>query len=439
MTMATGRLRGVLVLCAGWCVCQAACAMLPARLSMVAEGYSGTSVNTAVFRANSITSRGDTQYCCFYDPEGYVTVARRKLGEDSWEIHTTPYRGNVADAHNVISMAVDGDGYLHLAFDHHGHPLKYCRSLAPDTLAFGAPEGMTGKDEEDVTYPEFHNMADGRLIFVYRSGASGKGNMVMNIYDTATRKWERLHDALLDGEGERNAYWQLTTDRAGTIHLSWVWRETWLVETNHDLCYARSEDGGVTWRRSDGTAYTLPITADNAETAWHIPQNSELINQTSMTADDEGRPLIATYWREACDPVPQYRVVSHDGNGWRMETVGRRHSPFSLSGGGTKMIPVARPQVVSDGRMIYYVFRDAERGSRVSVAMRSAAGGEWTITDVTDFGVDAWEPTLDKNCWRDKGRLILFVQKSSQGDGERVVASGATPVYALEVECVRPD
>ena len=29
---------------------------------------------------------------------------------------------------------VDGDGYLHLSFDHHGHKLNYCRSIAPDKM-----------------------------------------------------------------------------------------------------------------------------------------------------------------------------------------------------------------------------------------------------------------------------------------------------------------
>ena len=423
-----GRIASLLLLAAGACgAADAGAAMPGARLCEVAHGYSGTSVNTAVFRANSVTSRGDTRYCCFYNPEGYVTVARRRPGDDAWEVRPTRYKGNVADAHNVISMAVDGEGYLHLSFDHHGHPLRYCRSIAPDTLAFGDLEPMTGRGEEDVTYPEFHNLADGNLIFVYRSGASGRGNMVMNRYDTATRQWERVHDVLIDGEGMRNAYWQLATDARGTIHLSWVWRETWLVETNHDLCYARSDDGGKL------LMYTLPATRADAETARHIPQGSELINQTSMTADSAGRPYIATYWREAGDSVPQYRLVSHDGARWNMETVGTRRTPFSLSGGGTKMIPASRPQVVCDGSRIYYVFRDAERGSRVSVATRPTDEAQWEIADLTDFSVDAWEPTFDKNCWRDSRRLFLFVQKTSQGDGEKTVDTPPTPVYLLEL------
>jgi hypothetical protein len=43
----------------------------------------------------------------------------------------------------------DGDGYLHISWDHHGDPLHYARSKAP-----GSPEletmPMTGKTEENI-------------------------------------------------------------------------------------------------------------------------------------------------------------------------------------------------------------------------------------------------------------------------------------------------
>ena len=94
---------------------------------------------------------------------------------------------------------------------------------------------MTGVDEGDVTYPEFYPLTDGDLLFVYRSGSSGRGNLVMNRYSLKDHKWARVQDVLIDGEDKRNAYWQLYVDEKGTIHLSWVWRETWQVETNHDL------------------------------------------------------------------------------------------------------------------------------------------------------------------------------------------------------------
>ena len=405
------------------------------QLVRVGKGYSNTSVNTTVFRNSPLVTDGDTQYISYYDPEGYLVLGKRQIGSAEWTLKRSQYKGNVADAHNVISMMVDGEGYIHVSFDHHGHPLNYCRSVAPGSLELGPKEAMTGTDEQDVTYPEFYKMPDGDLIFVYRSGASGRGNLIMNRYDLDTHRWERVQDILIDGEGQRNAYWQLYVDEKGTIHLSWVWRETWMVETNHDLCYASSPDGGKTWYTSADEPYTLPIRKGNAEYAWRIPQNSELINQTSMCTDAEGHPYIVTYWREPDSDVPQYRVVWNDGTRWNMREVMKRTLAFSLKGGGTKMIPIARPRIVVDGNKACFVFRDAERGSKVSMAYTDdLRKGEWKVKDLTGFSVEAWEPSLDTELWKQQKRLHLFVQTAYQGDGEKTVEKEPTPVYVLEVD-----
>ena len=107
---------------------------------------------------------------------------------------------------------------------------------------------MTGKNEDRVTYPEFYSLPNGDLLFTYRDGVSGGGNLVLNRYDLKQKQWTRLQDKLIDGEGERNAYSQMAVDAKGTIHLSCVWRETPDVATNHDMCYARSTNGGKTWQ-----------------------------------------------------------------------------------------------------------------------------------------------------------------------------------------------
>ena len=406
------------------------------RLVEVGKGYSQTAVNTAVFRANSLVTHGDEQYICYYDAEGYVTLGKRKLGSTEWQILRSQYKGNVTDGHNTISMMVDGDGFVHVSFDHHGNPLNYCRNIAPGSLTLGDEEAMTGADEADVTYPEFYTLQGGDLLFAYRSGASGRGNLVMNRYDLKTKSWTRVQDVLIDGENERNAYWQLYVDGRGVIHLSWVWRETWLVETNHDLCYAKSEDGGKTWLKSTGEHYDLPIRLGNAEFACRIPQGSELINQTSMSTDEMGHPYIATYWRSEGDSVPQYRLVWNDGNGWQCAQVSDRRTPFSLSGGGTKMIPIARPRIVTDGQRAWYIVRDEEHGSKVSVYYTDdiRQPPNWTLRDLTDFPVHAWEPSYDTELWKKSNLLHLFVQDTRQGDGERTVASDPQMVYVLEVK-----
>lgn len=79
---------------------------LSQRLVEVAKGYSCTSVNTAVFRNNSLVTHKGEQYISYYDAEGYLVLGKRKLKSKKWTIHRTQYKGNVKDAHNIISMMV---------------------------------------------------------------------------------------------------------------------------------------------------------------------------------------------------------------------------------------------------------------------------------------------------------------------------------------------
>lgn len=403
------------------------------RVVDIAEGWAKNQLNAVIFRKNSVTSQREHQYAAFYDGDSNVIVAKRKLNSTKWAITKPGFTGNTADAHNSISLAVDGRGFLHLGWNNHNTKLNYARSAKPETPESFVRSPMTGTKEDRVSYPEFYSERSGDLFFFYRDGASGNGDLVLNRWNARDQNWQRVQDKLIDGERQRNAYPQIAVDRKGSIHVSWVWRETPDVATNHDLCYARSDDGGKTWVKSTGEKYQLPITAATAEYIYRIPQKSELINQTSMTADEHSHPYIATYWRDADSFVPQYRVVYSDGKTWKMSQVGVRKTAFSLSGGGTKRIPISRPQIVADNGHMIVIFRDEERGSRVSAAVANVRStAKWRVFDLTNNGFGMWEPTLDMNLWSSKQRLHLFVQNVGQGDGERT--EDLTPQMASILE-----
>lgn len=418
----------------------AGCAVAPqgdVRVVDVADGWARNSVNAVVFRKNSLVTHGDQQYIAFYDPQANVVLGKRQLGSDAWELKTTPYKGNALDAHNSISLMVDGAGTLHLAWDHHNNPLRYARGVRPGALELTDKLPMTGQNERSVSYPEFYRQPDGGLLFFYRDGGSGRGNLVINRYDTATQAWTRLHSNVISGEGRRNAYWQAFLDHQGTLHLSWVWRESPDVASNHDMAYARSRDGGRSWETSQGQPYTLPITEASAEVAARIPQNSELINQTSMSADRDGNPYIASYWRRAGSTVPQYQIVYRSGDAWKELELGFRRTPFSLSGVGTKAIPIARPQIMvhlqARSPTAVLVFRDEERGGRVSVArITDFDAGRWVVRDLTSDAVGAWEPSFDTELWRTRGELNLFLQAVQQVDGEGAANVPPSKVRVLQ-------
>ncbi|AVR47414.1 neuraminidase [Christiangramia fulva] len=413
------------------------CSPLKVNRIDIGTGWSRNSVNTVIFRQNALTTYGNNQVTAYYDSDSNLILARRKLGSRNWTVYKTGYKGDTSDAHRDISIAVDGEGYLHVSWDHHNSHLRYAKSKAPLQLELGPELLMTGKLEEKVTYPEFYNLPDGNLLFCYRSGQSGKGSMVMNFYDHETKEWSQLHSNLLDGEEERSAYWQGTVDENGAVHLSWTWRESWDVATNHDICYAVSYDNGKTWEKSTGEKYQLPITEKTAEYAWRVPQHSNLINQTSMTTNNEGLPFIATYWEE--DGSTQYQVIYRHNDKWKHINTGFRKTNFDLGGGGTKSIPISRPEILVNGKgkleKILLLFRDEERGNKISLASKILNSNKsWEITDISMEEVGQWEPNYDRLLWKEKEKLNVFMQKVRQVDAEGLAKLPATPVSILELK-----
>ena len=109
-------------------------------ISRLGNAYSSNSINANILRQSSIVSDATHQYTAYYDASGTVVLAKRALDSDQWEIRRTQYTGNIRDAHNVISLGLDGDGYLHMSWDHHRHQLRYVRSVAPGSLDLGENE-----------------------------------------------------------------------------------------------------------------------------------------------------------------------------------------------------------------------------------------------------------------------------------------------------------
>jgi len=169
------------------------------RLVRIGTGWARNQINAVIFRRHALASHGDTQFASFYDAGGRVVLAKRALNSTWWTIQPTALTGDLRDAHNAICIAVDGRGFLHVAWNHHTSPLQYCRGLKAGALELSEPMPMTGEHESRVTYPEFLSLPGGDLLFLYRDGVSGDGRLMMNRFAVATRKWTRVQDGLLSG------------------------------------------------------------------------------------------------------------------------------------------------------------------------------------------------------------------------------------------------
>jgi len=304
------------------------------------------------------------QYAAYYNADRELIVAQRDLDSDTWARHKLPEKLGW-DSHNSIVLVEDSAGHLHLAANMHVDPLRYYRTEEPgEAGTLVRVRAMTGREEERVTYPQFLTGPDGTLVFTYRDGGSGRGNQIYNRYDTETRTWSRLLDTpLTDGEGKRNAYFdgpRLGPD--GFYHLCWVWRDTPDCATNHNVSYARSRDL-VQWERSDGTAYTLPITFDEAEIVAPVPPGGGLINGNARLGFDLAqRPVVSYHKHDEEGHTQAYAARLEDG-AWRHRQLSDWSYRWDFSGGGTIHFEIRiQPVRVVEGRL-ELAYSHAEEGS----------------------------------------------------------------------------
>lgn len=324
----------------------------------------------------------------YYDANRQLSVASRPRDADDWTYHKVDsWLG--WDSHNAIAMAVDDAGQLHVVGNLHRDPLNYHRTaIAGDVRTLRRQEVMVDKAlERRMTYPIFLRDAKGGLILKYRDGGSGNGNEIYNVYDTGSERWRHLlKTPLTDGEGRRNAYFVgPVSGPDGRFHLAWVWRETPMAETNHDLSYARSADL-LHWERSDDSPLQLPITLAGAEIVDPVPVKGGMINNNTVIGFDPAGRVMITYHKFDAAGDTQIHVARRDTKGWtRAQISDWKGFRWDFSGGGSLdsrlFVQGARPvgkdricvRVIRDGTPIDFLL-DAATLKRISEhPARSAA------------------------------------------------------------------
>lgn len=302
-------------------------------------------------------------YVAYYDANRQLTIAQRPLNNPAhWVYHKVDtWLG--WDSHNLIAMAIDPDGALHVAGNMHVDPLTYFRSDASgDVRTLKRVAQMVGPEREAaMTYPVFLHSRSGDLIFKYRDGTSGRGDEIYNIYDASTQSWRRLTAApLVDGEGKYNAYFMGPKQGPdGVFHMAWVWRDTPMADTNHDLSYAKSADL-INWQKADGSPLTLPIRLSKAEIVDPVPVKGGMINNNTVVGfDDQGRVMI-TYHKYDPNGDTQIWVARFTGKDWERKQISQwRDYRWDFSGGGSLdseiFVEGARP--AGEGYLIVPVVR----------------------------------------------------------------------------------
>jgi hypothetical protein len=319
----------------------------------------------------ALVTHGTRQYAAYYDDERNMSVASRALGESSFTSVDLP---SVLgwDSHNYVAMAVDTAEHVHVAGNMHSSPLVYFRTgTAADTSTF-EKLAMLGMNEQSATYPIFFTGPTGELVFEYRDGQSGSGNTIFNAYDPDSETWTRLlNSALLDGQGQRNAYPEgpvLGPD--GYFHLVWVWRDTADASTNHDLSYARSQDLEA-WQAGDGTPVSLPITLAKSDVVDPVPVNGGMINNNTRVGFDlEERPVVSYHKFDDMGNTQLYAARLEAG-AWVPHRMTDWDERWDFGGGGTLVFEIELDDgihALPDGRLVQDVY-NVNLGGNVTLVL----------------------------------------------------------------------
>jgi hypothetical protein len=419
------------------------------------------SPNSCSFQNQSIASRtisGVTwQVCGFWALDtatGKLAIGVRQLPWGAWTIYK--YNGvggftdislSADDAHNVVCVEIDADGYVHVAYDHHTSALHYRRSDAPLaswTGALTAELSMLGTNETAVTYPCFFRDPQGVLRFMFRQqNAAGSGaDYYFYQYTEGTTSWAACSGTGTAGKLIENTGSGATAifpypflipcyssdwDGAGTgwMHLSWTPRKETGGTLGENIYHMKWN--GSAWKKLDGSAQTIPANVGNAENVHTTTTSDNLLNTSYMCLDANDRPHITVI--KDVTGVSQLHDLYWDGSAWQLQQL----TSYAGTSASTNW---GRPLIVNDAatNACYILFSHANNETGVMVQLASNPGDftTWTKTTFYNAQIGMHEPTIDWNLWRTEKEICMWVVRgrdiSSGLETPRIVQRGLKSV-----------
>ncbi len=458
----------------------------PAALIMPSNATYGRAINGASFQTQAVQTVGDWQYTSWYtnDPGSSVMFGRRRVSgtqTGEWEAVNTGSRfvnGKGSwDAHNVIAFGIaKADGSIHMSWDLHGQNIRYRRTAAGiATTGSGWGPGMflpeqnhlgTGTVIGGATYPNFINTPDGGLLLAVRRGGSGNGDNWLYDYDDGVWHDDRmvlsrsgtfldLYNTATNPSKSRNGYWN-GYDYApdGTLHTTWTYRESSLGYANHDINYASSDDGGVTWKNNAGTVIadtsrSQPLTvASPGQTIQPLDRQQSLINQQAQIVMGDGS-VHAVMWHRRPDAAwtsgdPVYASADSAYFDYVRDPLTGAWTRHQLPGLVGTRADLAR----SADDTLYAVFvsptdpgttinaANGASGRRLTIAASTKAAGwsDWRVVYRDHLRDFVSEPRLDRDRLLESGVLSVYAQENTAFTG-----AGGTPLRILDFVPARDD
>lgn len=222
------------------------------------------------------------------------------------------------DAHRNPTLLIDEQGFLYVFYGAHGDVTHVVKSV--ESYRIDRWRTMVDFDQRN-TYPQPWQLRSAELFVSFRG-----------MIGWAFRRSTDGGQSWLPAEGfihfPRCAIYAITIAETGSyprrVHIAWsklgggtpeevATKHVWARRYN--VYYACSDDAGVTWKRSDGTTYRLPIDETQAEKLYDSGEHGVWLKDIQL--DPQGKPLILFVDSECRTYAGRWKIARQEA-GWQI-------------------------------------------------------------------------------------------------------------------------
>ncbi|KAK7429883.1 hypothetical protein QQZ08_003505 [Neonectria magnoliae] len=319
------------------------------------------------------------------------------------------------NGHNTPSIAVDGDGYVHVFTSMHNEAWKYYRSSSPYSATLVDHSSDMPDQTVKITYPVIKRDASGNLRLIVRGEASGDSSArggYFYKYTTSSKTWTRISLwAYRSGYSVYPDDIQFSSD--GDVHIQWEWSKYPASAVRHQGSYVRYTPSSGTYRSASGATVSLPITQNTADIVYQPLTSGETysgdINASPVPAFQSAKLALYEDSTGIVRISSAYRFANETDQLWQVR---RATATF-----GTPS-PWKR-EIVFSGENTSAAIGVTHDGTTVRIYYCLASGSAWVLER---SGSSAW---TNQELVPAAGKKVRRLQAKMRSDGIDILYLGA--------------
>jgi len=269
----------------------------------------GSDRATAYEMSNKIVRYENKTHIAYLKYEGgshkaYVRTYHHDTGEWDDEV----YLGSIYDNHGGPALAIDSNGYLYVFYDGHHASLKWRKSTNPNDASSWTDAEAVPNQATDPTYPSVVIDTSDNVHLIYRGDQTTNCKLYYQKYNGSS--WSTATILAEDNSSLIPSYsCSVAIDSNDVLHVGVHFFD--LDNTKgKKVGYMKSDDGGGTWKKSDGTTYTLPVTSSTIETI----EEGDNLRLGNIAVDSDGHPFFVVHRLHNSPQNAQF--WRHNGTSW---------------------------------------------------------------------------------------------------------------------------